>query len=155
VRGNGPQLSKLAKIGSRSRSRTRERTALRTAAQLESNSNKARPVVTVGLLAVSMQGKGYSQYIVQLAADLTLDSCPRRRVTPRGVGSEHVLLFRIRSAWIPVSHHAVIVRLTSVVNVDHSGSDRGRCIGTRVVRLRQTTRVYAYSHSRTRIVVLV
>jgi hypothetical protein len=62
---------------------------------------------------------------------------------------------RIRSVWIPVSHHAVIVRLTSVVNVDHSGSDRGRYIGKRVVRLRQTTRVYAYSHSRTRIVVLV
>jgi ribosomal protein L18 len=65
MRGSAPQLSRLAEMGVKSRSRTRERTALRTAAQLESNSNKARPVVTVGLLAVSIQIVGYIHYIVQ------------------------------------------------------------------------------------------
>lgn len=87
MRGSAPQLSRLAKMRVQSRSRTRERTALRTAAELESNSNKARPVVTVGLLAVPIQVKNYSQYIVQLAADLmlVLMSAKTRHATRRRI----------------------------------------------------------------------
>lgn len=122
---------------------------------VRSDSNKARPVVTVGLL------HDFGVTETSLSPSNVIDSGLDDGFDVRGdmprytVGSEHALMSRNRSAWIPVIDHAVIVRLTFVVNVDHSGSDRGRYVDTKVVRLRQTTRVYAYSHSRTPIVLLV